>query len=121
MCSFSMYLSMQSYVYFYVLCFNINFKKASIEESRVLRKNQEWPINDKTFTKDLNKIEPPLSTVLSTLMRHAMDNYESKQMSTVETNIDQMQKEVCAKVAIKYAVEFSACTVVLYLTIEFFR
>jgi dTDP-4-amino-4,6-dideoxygalactose transaminase len=78
----------------------------------------------KMFHKD-NPIKPFESkvwlsspTMYKDSMKYVMEAYETNWMSTVGANINEVERQACAKVGCKYAVALSAGTAALHMAVK---
>ncbi len=73
---------------------------------------------DNSFRKFENKVWLSSPTMYSDSMRYVMEAYETNWMSTVGTNIDEVERQICEKVGCKHAVALSAGTAALHLAMK---
>ena len=71
--------------------------------------------NDEKFE---NKVWLSSPTMYPDSMRYVMEAYETNWMSTVGTNINEVEKQIFEKVGCKYAVALSAGTAALHLAMK---
>ena len=73
---------------------------------------------DNNYEKFENKVWLSSPTMYPDSMRYVMEAYETNWMSTVGTNINEVEKQICEKVGCKYAVALSAGTAALHLAMK---
>lgn len=73
---------------------------------------------DNNYEKFENKVWLSSPTMYPDSMRYVMEAYETNWMSTVGTNINEVEKQIFEKVGCKYAVALSAGTAALHLAMK---
>lgn len=73
---------------------------------------------ENTLDKFEKKIWLSSPTMYPDSMRYVMEAYETNWMSTVGTNINEIEKSICEKIGSKYAVALSAGTAALHMAVK---
>lgn len=73
---------------------------------------------DNNYEKFENKVWLSSPTMYPDSMRYVMEAYETNWMSTMGTNVNEVEKQICEKAGCKYAVALSAGTAALHLAMK---